>query len=185
MKEFFFLSPPPFLASLWPLLSFHYFTCHFDILAFGASFDGNRFGFEFEFLLRCFKYCAISFYKIEKTIEVSVFIIFLPGRPEGHNMLEYSPILTCAPPLRSDWPESQLHNYTNAVEAGDSHRCVTSLVASEPPCSVNDTGLVVEELILGNFRGVNSGLVSRPNSNTYLQPGPVATSTSVSQWVLI
>lgn len=66
MKEFFFLSPPPFLASLWPLLSFHYFTCHFDILAFGASFDGNRFGFEFEFLLRCLKYCAISFYKIEK-----------------------------------------------------------------------------------------------------------------------
>ncbi|KAL5796057.1 hypothetical protein ACOSQ2_000877 [Xanthoceras sorbifolium] len=80
-------------------------------------------------------------------------------KPEDHNMLE-SPII-CAS-LNSGWPESSLHNYTNTIDA----RRVASLGVSEPPCcSVSENDAVIDELIVGNYRTLNSALVCGTKSS--------------------
>jgi protein suppressor of PHYA-105 1 len=85
-------------------------------------------------------------------------------KPEDQIFLR-SPV-TCVS-VRSDWLERSENDCLVAMEGKDFSRCVTSLAGSEPPatCSTNDTGLVMEELTVGNYRNQNLDLVSSPNKS--------------------
>ncbi|XP_044493723.1 protein SUPPRESSOR OF PHYA-105 1-like [Mangifera indica] len=94
---------------------------------------------------------------------------------EGHNMLE-SPII-CAS-VSEGWPESSIHNFTNATEA--------SLSGSEPPCSslrsLNNRLAVVEDLTVGNHMTRDSDIVSSPNSSGQGQWQQLQLLASVSEF---
>ena len=85
-------------------------------------------------------------------------------KPEDQIFLR-SPV-TCVS-VRSDWLERSENDCLVAMEGKDFSRCVTSLAGSEPPatCSTNDTGLVMEELTVGNYRNQNLDLVSSLNKS--------------------
>uniref|UniRef100_A0A5B7C268 Protein kinase domain-containing protein n=1 Tax=Davidia involucrata TaxID=16924 RepID=A0A5B7C268_DAVIN len=88
-----------------------------------------------------------------------------PMKTEGCNMLS-SPALCVS--ACSECPESSAHVYTHThTLEGDTLNQRISLAGSEPPCnspcSLNDGGLMVEELIVRNCNTPNIALVSSSN----------------------
>ncbi|KAM3684746.1 hypothetical protein ACB098_11G069000 [Castanea mollissima] len=83
-------------------------------------------------------------------------------KPEGQNFLR-SPV-TCLS-VRGEWLERSENDCLAALEGKDLNRCIASLDGSEPltTSSTIDTGLVVEELTVGNYRNQNLDLVSSPS----------------------
>lgn len=86
----------------------------------------------------------------------------LPLKLDGHNMLG-SPIM-CAS-VSHDWRESS----TSRTEDKDLSRCAVSLVGSEPPhtipCSMSNTGNVIDELTVGNYGTPHLASVSSRDNN--------------------
>lgn len=91
-----------------------------------------------------------------------------PSTLEPRNALG-SPIM-CAS-MRSDWAESSTTDYmdTSRMEEKDLSRSAIPLAEAEPPCSilcsVKDSGHVVEELTVGNYRTSHQALGRSLDSN--------------------
>ncbi|CAK7348761.1 unnamed protein product [Dovyalis caffra] len=92
----------------------------------------------------------------------------IPLTLETRNTLE-SPIMYAS--VRSNWAQSSTDDYldTSRKEEKDSSRSIISLAGAEPPCSipcsVKDSGNVVEELTVGNYRTSHQALGRSLDSN--------------------
>lgn len=88
----------------------------------------------------------------------------LPMKPESRNMLGPSALYVSA---GSNWPDRSPHPCTDLLGGYSSNRCVTSSVETESPStnpySMNDAGLVVEELTLSNYQNPNLASTSHLN----------------------
>ncbi|XP_028106978.1 protein SPA1-RELATED 2-like [Camellia sinensis] len=88
----------------------------------------------------------------------------LPMKPESRNMLGSSALYVSA---GSNWPDRSPHPCTDLLGGYSSNRCVTSSVETESPStnpySMNDAGLVVEELTLSNYQNPNLASTSHLN----------------------
>lgn len=85
----------------------------------------------------------------------------LPLKLEGHNILGSPGMYVSS---GNYWPNFLPHVYADTQEATSLNRCVTSLAGSEPPwtspCSLSDTGVVVDEFSVRNYRISNTAVGS-------------------------
>ncbi|XP_010266441.1 PREDICTED: protein SPA1-RELATED 2-like isoform X1 [Nelumbo nucifera] len=86
-------------------------------------------------------------------------------KPSNHNMLDPSTMFIS---LGSGWAESSPQGFTDALHSRSLNRCVSSLAGSEPMCasphSINDAGVMVEELTLNNYKNPNLSVHDSSNN---------------------